>query len=719
MNRPSPSVFVPLVLALGITTVIAQIVLLREFLSAFFGNELVIGIVLANWMILTGAGAFAGRIAARKGISAKTILPAVAILGAMPVISVVALRLGRNIVFTAGSMVSIGQICWSSMLLLAPTCVGGGALFTIIANAWSEERGSNLISRTYAFESAGSVLGGIVFNLLLVGRLPDLLCLGALFLLDLAVVIWIALRLGSPRIAIVAAVLIIIVAAVGGIREIDLLSRRFLFPHQEILVSRDTPCGSLVVTQQAGQRNIFENTILLSSSHDVTQDEETAHFPLLQRPDPKEILLISGGLSGIPQEILKYHPRRLDDIEIDPGAADLSLHLSPALRDERVRVTTDDARRYVRTTDRRYDVVIINTAEPVNAQVNRLYTAEFFRDLKRILNPGAVVSIGVLGSVDYLGQNARAVASIVRRTLGETFTFVLVVPGTTREFLLASDSALSIRITALVEQRGIRTVAVNRYYLDDGALARRSSEIETGMDRKAELNEDFHPIAYYKHVLYWLDQFRANLRGPVLVALVLLAILIRRTNAVTFGMMTGGLAAASAEIVLLLAFQVLYGYLYRAAGFIITAFMAGLALGAAARTRVTGRASLKAYAFLQTASGAVLLVLPLLLEGVRHADPGAGVVILFFVLMTTAVGTLVGAQFSMAAAIERSGIPAAASELYGSDLIGAAVGAMGTSVLLVPLLGVAWTCVSIGAVTLLGALVSAVAAWRGQGAVRA
>ena len=48
-------------LALGAAAVATQIILLREFLSVFHGNELVIGIVLAWWMVLTGTGSFLGR----------------------------------------------------------------------------------------------------------------------------------------------------------------------------------------------------------------------------------------------------------------------------------------------------------------------------------------------------------------------------------------------------------------------------------------------------------------------------------------------------------------------------------------------------------------------------------------------------------------------------------------------------------------------------------
>lgn len=52
--------FLP-VFALGSTAIISQLIILREFMTIFNGNELVIGTILGNWMILTALGAFLGR----------------------------------------------------------------------------------------------------------------------------------------------------------------------------------------------------------------------------------------------------------------------------------------------------------------------------------------------------------------------------------------------------------------------------------------------------------------------------------------------------------------------------------------------------------------------------------------------------------------------------------------------------------------------------------
>lgn len=43
---------------MGISSIVAQILLMREFLVSFLGNELTLGVILANWMILEATGAF-------------------------------------------------------------------------------------------------------------------------------------------------------------------------------------------------------------------------------------------------------------------------------------------------------------------------------------------------------------------------------------------------------------------------------------------------------------------------------------------------------------------------------------------------------------------------------------------------------------------------------------------------------------------------------------
>ena len=50
------------VAALGISSMVTQIVLLRESLSILSGNEVMLGVYLACWLLLTAAGSYLGKL---------------------------------------------------------------------------------------------------------------------------------------------------------------------------------------------------------------------------------------------------------------------------------------------------------------------------------------------------------------------------------------------------------------------------------------------------------------------------------------------------------------------------------------------------------------------------------------------------------------------------------------------------------------------------------
>ncbi len=47
--------------AVGFTSTIAQVVLLRELVATFYGNELLLGLILMAWLAWVAASAFGGR----------------------------------------------------------------------------------------------------------------------------------------------------------------------------------------------------------------------------------------------------------------------------------------------------------------------------------------------------------------------------------------------------------------------------------------------------------------------------------------------------------------------------------------------------------------------------------------------------------------------------------------------------------------------------------
>jgi spermidine synthase len=538
------------IVAVGLTSIVTQVILLREFLSVFYGNELVIGVLLANWMILTGAGAFLGRYLAR---SERDLLPALLLLLAtVPYATVLGLRLLRNLVFPVGVMVGIVPILWSSCILLIPCCILSGSAFALLAGLQSRTEQPGSIGFLYAGEAIGSVVGGVLFSLVLFHFLNTFQSLAALMALDLAAALFVVRDRRKVRRVIWGFAIALLLPVL--VLNVDLFTKRFLFPDQEIVFSRDTPYGSLTVTKQAEQENFYENNVLLSSAHDATGAEESVHYAMVQPESPRTVLMISGALMGAVHEVFKYNVQRLDYVEVNPFLIDLAQKYSPSLSDRRVNVFKADPRVFVRETPSKYDVVLLNIPEPSTIQINRYYTLEFFRDLKARMNPDGILSLALLPSTEYQSDEARGINSTMMNTLKAVFKEVLIVPGL-RTYYLGSDAKPDIHIGRLVAQRRIENAYVNQYYLDDEALAQRSQLLQRNLTSDAPLNIDYAPVSYFRHVTHWLSYFRSNLWLLAVIVMLFLSFAATQMNVISAGIFAGGFAASSIEVLLLIVFR--------------------------------------------------------------------------------------------------------------------------------------------------------------------
>ena len=693
------------VVALGATSIVTQVILLRDFLSAFYGNELVIGIILANWMIITGAGSFLGKYSNTLGANDNFIALILAFVAVLPGVTMFLLRFLRNIVFLPGSMVGLTQILYTSFVLLLPYCLVSGFSFTLLAQRLSVKYEANLIGHIYALESAGSVIGGLTFNLVLIFFLDTFQTLIVLMAINFLVCLSLLFRDMKSSVLVVAAVSSAALVVLAWVINPDGVTRRLQFQGQELLFHKDTPYGNLAITKQGDQKNFYEDNMLLFSTNDVVANEEAVHYAMIQHDAPRSVLLISGGISGTMEEILKYNVDKIDYVEINPWIIDIGKQYTSTLADKRVHVVNQDARLFVKTASQKYDVVLINLPDPSTAQLNRYYTLGFFKELQRVLNRNAVISLSLVSSADYLSGESRQVRSVMVNTLAAAFKNILIVPGS-RDYFLASDGPMDIHIAHLIKEKGMTTVYVNENYLDDGLLKQRSESIMKTLDRRSPLNEDFTPVSYHRQLLYWLSQFQNNYWALAAMGLAVLIFLAGRMNAITFGIFTGGFAASSVEILLLISFQIIYGYVYFLTGVIISIFMAGLAFGALWGTNVLRRSDIHSFISVQVCIGCFAIISPLGLTFLNSHSTNFYLVHAIFFFATFVFALCMGAEFALATRLQKGNVSTIASNLYSVDLAGSAVGALLVSAYLIPLLGITKVCFIIAILTFTSAAVT-------------
>ncbi|MEE9500412.1 MAG: spermine synthase, partial [Candidatus Omnitrophota bacterium] len=167
------------ILITGLGGIIAEILILRELLITFYGNELSIGIILANWLILEAIGAFF--LGKKIEYFKKKIEAFVALTIIFSVSFPVAIYLTRIIKdimgIIPGEGVGLIPIFISSFFILLPVSISHGALFTFgckIYSLYSKREPAASVGRVYIYETLGTILGGVGLTYLLIPHFHSL-----------------------------------------------------------------------------------------------------------------------------------------------------------------------------------------------------------------------------------------------------------------------------------------------------------------------------------------------------------------------------------------------------------------------------------------------------------------------------------------------------------------------------------------------------------------
>lgn len=727
----------------------AQIVLLRQLIVIFYGNEISLGFLLGAWMFWGALGGLLGKFADRIK-NYRVVFAVLEIVLAVALVFVILLMRRMSVILDIlpGEIIGFLPMLIFSFLSVAPICIILGFLFALASRAFSENQDASLsITRVYIKESVGAVCGGLLVSLCLIRFFDGFYIMLALAVVNISCAAMLIFRLRKPKFiwlfkAFSVSLLILILAAVVSQKAkfYHLQSLKNQWKGFSVLDTRDSIYGNLVLTQEQEQYSFFNNGLYLFSVPDEARAEEAVHFALLETHDPKEVLLIGAGIGGLAAEILKYSISRLDYVELDPELIDLARDNLPQdklsfLNDQRLNLIHQDGRLFIKQRNTKgtlaaYDTIITYLGDPYNAQINRFYTQEFFREVKRALSDKGVFSFAIGASENFLSREQKQLLSSIHKSLSSVFSDVKMIPGDTVYFLAANQKdILTYDYNVLLrrlKQRGIKTRFVREYYLFSKMSKERINYLEESIASagEAKLNRDFHPISYYYDMVLWSTyfvrpwrNFFASLSGSIIwgclvfvyLAIIIFSLLARKRNTrnspfVLLAVATTGIAELSFQVVILLAFQIIYGHLYYKLGLILSAFMVGLVWGSLVIKPRLQRIKDDYSVFIKTQLAIALypLILPVVFF-MLSATSGIRVLSwlgsnLIFPLLPVVAGFVGGFQFPLANKIllqDRRAVGETSGRSYGFDLAGACLGAVLISAFFVPIIGLNQSCVAI------------------------
>ncbi len=278
------------------------------------------------------------------------------------------------------------EIVIAALVFLLPTVVMG-ATFAHLAQRVRDVR--DRLGHAVAVNTIGGAFAPLVFG---VGLLP---LLGSELALALVCIAYLPLiPPGGARrwqlTAVPAATAMILIAGPVDLRFVTVPAGGTILSHAEGVMAAVS-----VVSDDGGHRHLKVNDeFRMGSTASTYSDRRQAQVPLLLHPDPRQALFLGLGTGATLAGVLDHPRLQADGVELVPEVIEAMPAFASVLDgltgSERVRIVTGDARRFVRATDRRYDVIVADVYHPSRDGAGSLYTVEHFAAIRDRLAPGGL-----------------------------------------------------------------------------------------------------------------------------------------------------------------------------------------------------------------------------------------------------------------------------------------------------------------------------------------
>ena len=732
--------------ASGCVALAAQVLLLREYLSLYGGNEVALGAFLSAWLLGIAAGAW---LAGRQGPrAARWAAPAILAQWA-------SLLAGLALASSARALSGVppyepfpltGLLAWA-LPVAVPAAAGVGAAVPALAEL-GRPRGTS-VTAVYAVEALGSLAGGLLATLwfLAGGEAATLaLGLGAPAAAGASLCTGRRARAGGAA----AAALALAAAAIAGPGASGWLRSRQLasvLPGARLLAHAEAPSGTLIVGALGEQEVLLLDGRVQAAFPDPQRSGRGAGMLAALSGAPRRLLVVGArGADLLPGLLELGALERVVWVPPDPVVRGFVLRHVPGVSgDPRLRVVPGDPVRLAAGLARRgpYDAVWVLAGNPQTRAVARYLSRESLEVFAGLLAPGGVMAIPVESAENYLGPRLRLAVGSVVAGVEAVIGAVRLVPGEAGVVLGSRDPGrLALEPEAVEAAYGRaepRPPRLSREAFEGVLLPERVGDAdrlvaELLADPRVEPPTLDRPLALYRNLLVRASQEspdlaraleRLRLAGGVLwVAVAVLGLWVavgvvrqgsprvRLAWAAGGSLGAAGGAGLALNLVLLHAYQGRFGTLHLELGWLFALWMAGLAAGGLA-----GRRGVRARGILPVGlvafGGLAALGAALALGGTGVVPSRAAGAVAFGL-----GGALTGAVVPVAEALlARAGVSGARAGLgiEMADHLGAAAAAVLAGVLAVPILGIPWTASAVAGAGAFGAVLVA-AAPRGRGA---
>ena len=236
-------------------------------------------------------------------------------------------------------------------------------------------------------------------------------------------------------------------------REYHTLSSGIFFKLKRLLYRDKSDYQKIEVIENEyfGKVLLLDGLVQTTERDEFFYHEMLVHPAFVAHPAPQNILIIGGGDGGALKEILRYPIKHACLVEIDQQVVDISKEyfpwLLPSLEDERTELIIADGIEFIEKTDKKFDVVFIDSSDPVGPSAS-LNERDFYENLKRCLNLEGIVVLQA-GSPFYHLESIKKKDAFLKNLFKNVCFYTSPIPtypGGSWCFIFLSDEVQPLKI---------------------------------------------------------------------------------------------------------------------------------------------------------------------------------------------------------------------------------------------------------------------------------
>lgn len=191
---------------------------------------------------------------------------------------------------------------------------------------------------------------------------------------------------------------------------------------QEVLIFENRVFGRVLA---------LDGIVQLTDRDNHIYHEMIAHVPLMAHGSAARVLIVGGGDGGALKEVLKHPVEHVVMVELDRDIIELSKRYFPqvsdgAFDDRRLDLVVGDGIEYVTQTEARFDVVIVDSTDPVGPG-EPLFTREFYERCQALLGSEGMIALQS-GAAFYNPEQLEGVCGRLRFSFDAVRPFLAPVP---------------------------------------------------------------------------------------------------------------------------------------------------------------------------------------------------------------------------------------------------------------------------------------------------